>query len=82
MEKQFEGISTKEAKNDIFNATYEGGLGHPQKGKFKVWATNLTGNGKINGGGWVESFNRREDAENCKKTIEVINSNHEPKIEE
>jgi hypothetical protein len=81
MENSFEKPIMEEAE-DIFNKSYEGGLGGPQEGKYIVIATKLSVDGKEIGGGWVESFNELWQAEKCKEEIEKINLNHEPKIEE
>ena len=67
-------------ENLILRRKYRGGLGSPQRGKFMVMATFLDMNGKPKGGGWVESFNSEENAQNCVQEINDINPDHEPKI--
>jgi hypothetical protein len=79
MENSFEKPIMEEAE-DIFNKSYEGGLGDPQEGKYIVTATKLSADGKEIGGGWVESFDDFGLAEKCKEEIEKINPNHKPEI--
>lgn len=81
MNNQLENIPTNENPTDIFNQSYEGGLGQPQAGKFSVWASKLDAEGNEIGGGWVESFESEEEAEQCRAKIEEINPQHAPKIE-
>jgi hypothetical protein len=72
----------KENALDIFNKSYEGGLGHPQEGKYSIWATKLGADNKGIGGGWVESFDKLDEAKKCKEEIEKINPDHKPEIKE
>ncbi|MBI4427050.1 MAG: hypothetical protein HY569_01010 [Candidatus Magasanikbacteria bacterium] len=67
-------------ENIILRKKYRGGLGSPQKGQFMVMATFLDMEGKPKGGGWVESFDSKKDAEDCVQEINGINTSHEPKI--
>jgi hypothetical protein len=65
---------------DIFNRHYEGGLGHPQEGKYVVSAASLDAEGNPTGGGFVASFDDLELAKKCMADIRAINPNHKPRV--
>lgn len=66
---------------DIFARKYKGGIGSPQKGTWLVTAGIFDENGNVIGGGWVESFNTRAEADACAEEIERIDPRQNPGID-
>jgi len=71
----------KQKSVDIFKMEFEGNLGHPQQGNYRVTAAALDANGNPCGGGWVASFNDHNQAIACRQKILAVDPRHNPTIE-
>ena len=78
--KMFEKPADKDIGEEIFRIRYPNGLGHPQKGHFAVEANMVNENDRVIGGGWVESFETKYDAERCAYIIRQMNPKHDPSV--
>jgi len=78
--KMFEKPEEDYPNEEISRIRYPNGLHHPQYGNFAVTATFLDDSRKFYGGGWVESFEDKYDAERCAYIIRTIDTGHNPEV--